>query len=62
MSDSNTLSLPSMHSNWDEGVLPVSPVLADSLVRPSIGLSTALLNHRSPLSEYGTLELDGRRW
>ena len=31
--------------------------------RPTtIGLSTALLNHRCPLSEYGTLELDGRRW
>ena len=32
-SDSNTLSLPSMHSNWDGGVLPASPVLPDSLVR-----------------------------
>jgi hypothetical protein len=62
MSGSNTLSLPSMNSNWDEGVLPASPILPDSLVRPSIGLSRALLNHLSALSEYGTLELDGRRW
>jgi hypothetical protein len=44
------------------GVLPASPILPDSLVRPSIGLSRALLNHLSALSEYGTLELDGRRW
>jgi len=62
MSGSNTLSLPSMHSNWDEEVLPVSPVFPNSLVRPSIGRSRALLNLLSPLSEYGTPEPDGRRW
>ena len=60
MSGSNTLSLPSMHSNWDEGVLPAFP--SSDFFRPSIRLSIALLNHLSAFSEYGTLELDGRRW
>ena len=62
MSDSNTWSLPSMANDWDEEVLPSSPVLLVFLARLSIGPSSAFLNAPSPLSESVIREPDGRRW
>ena len=62
MSDSNTLSLPSMHSNWDGGsVARISRLSGFS--RPTIYRGVdSLTNYRRPLSEYVILELDERRW
>src|SRR5271165_1343947 len=51
-----------MANDWDEEVLPSSPVLLVFLARPSIGPSRAFLNAPSPLSESGIRGLDERRW